>query len=346
MRLQNKSGIILLIALWTVVILTMLAAGLGRRVSIELAMTKNALGKLRSKYIALGGLNYAMSLMSVKEAENEPFSIDSKYHCGFTLREDQRPEDLFRGIKIKNGFFDIGFYGDAFGFEDEESRININGLNANNYEILSQLILELGFDAEAADTIAASAVDWIDGDDEMVSGAHGAENNYYISRPEGYPCKNGYFDSINELALVRGMTSEIFTKLKPYITVFPKEGSLLVNLNTASEEVLLAYAKNYAGDKTNTTVEDARRLVEKIVSYRRGDDGMWPSSDDRLLQVNEMVLNASERVIFMALTQHQTPKSNFIRVTVRGVDENTQTASVIEAVINRMDLSVLYWHRT
>ena len=39
--------------------------------------------------------------------------------------------------------------------------------------------------------------------------AQGAEDDYYMSLPEPYHCKNAHFDSVDELLLVKGVTPQL-----------------------------------------------------------------------------------------------------------------------------------------
>jgi general secretion pathway protein K len=69
-------------------------------------------------------------------------------------------------------------------------------------------LTNLGVEGEARDIIVDSILDWRDADDFYR--IHGAENDYYQSLKEPYRCKNGNFDSIEELLLVRGITPALF----------------------------------------------------------------------------------------------------------------------------------------
>jgi len=50
-------------------------------------------------------------------------------------------------------------------------------------------------------------IDWRDSDDEPSD--EGAESDYYLSLEEGYQCKNGPFESLDELRLVKGFDLSI-----------------------------------------------------------------------------------------------------------------------------------------
>lgn len=72
------------------------------------------------------------------------------------------------------------------------------------------------------------------------------------------------FAAKEELMLVSGVTKEIFLQLKDLITVY---GSGVVNINTASEEVLQVLG--LSGD-----------TIETILDYRLGEDGEAFTDDD------------------------------------------------------------------
>jgi len=121
----------------------------------------------------------------------------------------------------------------------ESGRIDINKAPDT---IIRSLLTVLGVPAEETDIIVDSLEDWRD-PDSLVR-LNGAENEYYLSLPVPYKARNGDFESIEELLLVRGMTTEIFygngvrPGLADFITVYSENGR--INMNVASREVLMA----------------------------------------------------------------------------------------------------------
>ena len=354
----DRSGMILIVVMWILIILSLLAIGLGRRTSIDLKMTKHALGKLRAKYTAQAGLVFALEQVKRDNENAETKLFDNLRQCGFGLIEGESREDVFKSVKVGEGFFNIGKEDNdtvgkengEYGFSDEERKININALDQNNYTVLQYLMMELGYEEGLARSIAASVVDWRDGDDTVFEdasslGVSGAESDYYDSLDPPYFCKNTPFDSITEIRHVKNVTKEIFADIKKYITIFPKSGKFLVNLDTASEKVLLALAKHYTGNKTKTNIYDAESLVEKMLAYREGYDNEEGTEDDRLLEINEMALNVKEKVLFLMMKGDQTKVSRYIRFFITGVDEKTSISSKIDAIIHRDDLTIVYWAR-
>jgi len=84
------------------------------------------------------------------------------------------------------------------------------------------------FESESnPNAIISSVKDWLDsGDDDAITGLNGAESGYYQDLDPGYPCKNGLFNDISELLLVKGITPEHYygTEEAPgiseYMTVY------------------------------------------------------------------------------------------------------------------------------
>jgi len=336
MRLNNKSGIILIVVLWVLAILSLLAIGLSRRTSVELALTKHSIGKLRSKYIAIAGLMHALEKIDKDNKNKETRMIDTKFACGFFLKENQEKEDLFKAMEVGSGHFDIyslqeGPSGEKeyrYGFSDEDSKISVNTIQPKYLGVLKELFLQMGKEEDLAEKLASSILDLQEGAEE----AGGLKTKRKIH-------------SLEELLLVPEMTEEIFGEAKGFLTIFPKQGKFFINMDTAQKPVLLALTRHFVGGKTNTTRDDADSLVEKMVTYRNGEDGLWATEDDRVLDANEMALNAKERILLSAVGYNAKKVSHYLRVFVKAIDDKTNVSSQIEAIIARENMSVVYWHR-
>lgn len=352
---NNRSGIILLVVLWILAILAILAIGLGRRTAIDLTLTKYTVGKIKAGSLAHAGLLFALNQLRVDTIDKTSSVFDTLYQCGIALDQGKSPEDIFKKVPLADGYFDIS-YSDIdpvtnakktyFGLQDEERRINLNGINQQTYGIFSNLLVLLGADPQVALTIANAVIDWQDADGAIANPPYGAEDDYYMSLPKPYHCKNMPFENIEELLLVEGMTPEIFSKVKNYVTVFPVEAqNFRVNIDTAPEIVVRSLARSVAGPMTNTGIDDADSMTNKVIAYRKGDDGIEFTGDDRLIDFNEIPLNEKEKVIFMAIRGYTTNLSRFFRIEVKGTDAATGISSQVEEIINRDDLSIVYWNK-
>lgn len=338
--------------LWILVILTVLTVSLGRNTHVELSLIKHAISKMKSKYIARAGFVYALDRIRKDTADEDTVKLDTLYQCGARLGDEESPQEAFENITVGDGYFDLQYTpaGEEgkkiyYGFQDEERRVNINALTLQNYNVLSALIVILGFDDETAKTISYAVLDWKDEDDSPSDSAYGAEDDYYQSLSKPYQCKDRPFDSAEELLLVRGMTPEIYEGLKDYVTVFPKQGILRVNFDTAPAGVLTALARAMGAVLPDVAPSDVDALVEKILRYRRGEDGAALTRDDRVIALNEMPVNAVERNLFLAMSQFRTYTSDYLRVRVKGTEKTREAQTVIEAVVYRNELSTLSWHR-
>ena len=144
---------------------------------------------------------------------------------------------------------------------EEESRIPLNQAPA---EVLDRLLQGIGVaDPSLRDTLVDSILDWRDPDD--LHHLHGAETDYYQSLSHPFHPRNGDFQYLEELLLVKGMTREIFygnvadkARLADLLAKSPEErdflpgeflgiarfltvnGSSRVNIHTAGLDVLVA----------------------------------------------------------------------------------------------------------
>jgi general secretion pathway protein K len=128
------------------------------------------------------------------------------------------------------------------------------------------------------ETILDSLKDWLDKDD-IETPLNGAESDYYEGLEPPYKCKNGPFDHISEVRLVKGITPEVFNGIGDlggigdYITIHgvekPKDQENLnfdyagkININTAPLPVLSVMMK-----------KEAESLANLLIEYREAVDG-------------------------------------------------------------------------
>ena len=349
----NNSGVIIFIVLWILVILTSLVMSLSRNTHVELALTKNTIGKIQAKYFAWAGLMFAMKQIQLDSKDQNSSLKDTLFYCGIPIVDGRSSAEIFHDHKISDGAFDV-FYESRtdgqlkvrYGIQDEERFINLNALGLDSVNVLSSLLTTLGVDDDTAKTIAFSAIDWKDDDAVLSDEKYGAEDDYYQGLTRSYKTKNYFFESKEELLYVRGMTKEILEKIKPFITVFGLPEQLKINFETASEDVLRALAR--AEVIRNPTVDsaDADSLIRKMLEYRSGDDRVEFTEDDKEIErVEDLNPNANEQVIFLAMNQYRIRQSEFLRIHAKGIAGRDKIESHIEAVVQRVDSSILYWNR-
>ena len=128
----------------------------------------------------------------------------------------------------------------SYRITDEEGRLNVNTATPDR---LDRLLLALGLDKSARDTIVDSLQDWKDPNDEhRLNGAESEDT--YLKRPVPYRAKNGHLDSVTELLQVKGVTPALFhgDKDRPGLAArVTTRSPNQVNMNTADPLVLRAF---------------------------------------------------------------------------------------------------------
>ena len=216
-RISNpECGSVLILALWALFFLGALAVAVGSHVAGALNAARYARREMHAHFLARAGAERA-----ILEVINNPTNWN-----GTTEDRFRSDEVLFRSNDdIDGGVFSVYYVyvstNDAmavtnYGVVCEGSRLNINKAG---HARLTAVFRDRGGVAESdAAEIASSIKDWRDKDDDALTG--GAEDAYYTTLSEGYPCANGPFRRPEELLLVKGITREIYEVVSPYVTVY------------------------------------------------------------------------------------------------------------------------------
>lgn len=244
-RRENEKGIALLVTLLILVLVVALVHEVFR-IGAQSAQT-GAYGRdsIRCVLLAEAGTGAARIALRVDARDNQYDTLDEIWSRA--------------ALPITLGDGEV-----VVTIEDEERKINLNRLMLPNgiapddrrLAVFQRLLDTLGIDRAVADAV----VDWLDSDENPRVG--GAESAYYLGLPNPYRAKNDLFDTIGELRLVRGVTDEVFEKLRPFVTV---SSSGLVNINTAPKEVLMSLSAG--ADLTEGGAIDAK-IADEILQYR------------------------------------------------------------------------------
>lgn len=150
------------------------------------------------------------------------------------------PADLW-ATPIKNYAIGDGLL--SAQIQDERGKLNLNDLAADASDELQkkakiQRVKRLFELLQINPDLVDALVDWIDPDDNPQPA--GAESLYYQSQKPAYRAANASLPSLGDLRLVKGFTPEIVDRLSRYVTVYPPEGGVPINLNTADPLVIQA----------------------------------------------------------------------------------------------------------
>lgn len=189
---RRDRGIALIVVLFLTAILTTLMYTFLREMQVEYHLANGWGQERQARQLAMSAIDKAMATLA---AETTPVATPAStwYDNPDEWYEMELGEGVFSMVRMTHE-------ADGrvrFGIADEASRIN---LNFAPREVLLKF-------PKATEEIADSIVDWRDADETAL--AQGAENAYYQALATPYKCKNGPFDTVEELLLVRGMTPEI-----------------------------------------------------------------------------------------------------------------------------------------
>lgn len=153
---------------------------------------------------------------------------------------------------------------------DLQGRFNLNNLvdeggnvNEQGLAAFRRLLALLQLPPE----LAASLLDWEDGDGEPVSG--GAEDGHYLGQQPPYRAANRPLQELNNLYRVRGFSPEVVARLAPYVCVLPRPAP--VNVNFVSTTVLQALLPELPADVVAGVVGKARDTPYETLEQLRQD---------------------------------------------------------------------------
>lgn len=258
-RVDDRSGVAIIIVLWVVLVLSLLISGFAFTMHVETQVASFARKELKAEMLARSGIEVArMQLILHQQSTDKGIdALNQEWATNELLYVDHPLGDGIYNVKIT----------------DEEAKIPINKATDKQ---LKRLLDFLGVDPFDGDIIVDSILDWREPGD--LARINGAKNDYYRSLSPPYSAKNAPLDRVEELLLVRGVTPELYHGIptedgEEAHPSFPKLFTTMlsgrVNVNTASATVLQALLN----------VDDQQ--VQTILSRRDGPDGVPGTDDDQ-----------------------------------------------------------------
>ncbi len=295
----HQTGMVLILIVFVVALVSIVAAGLANRQSLDIRRAMNITEQNQARSYAIGGEFFARNLLvrDWKEDKAGNAFVDHEEDAAdepWGMNAVQLPIDLNTGIEGQ--------------LDDLMGRFNLNALVVNqgdtstlnraHLERFRRLLQNLPDIQVPPELTVESFVDWIDADQESTE-FRGAEDDVYLIREEPYRTAGTYFNDISELNLIEGMTREVYDALLPFVVMLPPDVSQL-NVNTATAETLLAYIPGLT-----------RPGAEQIISERTEKKGFAKLEDFLQLQPLaglENIPNSELRV-----------NSNYFIATIRAI---------------------------
>jgi type II secretory pathway component PulK len=322
----------LIIALWSLCLLSAFAVILGYRVRQELVLASRLDGRDLLRFLAEAGVRKGITQLiklepKTYDALNDDWSNNSAAFQDINFGEGEVVVS-YNTINQKSGLPEV-----RFGFVDEESKINLNKIDPRVLERLFKIVLN--YEDTQAQELAACITDWRDKDSELTLAFGSAEDSYYNGLSAPYGAKNSDIEVLDELLLIKGIDENVFEKIKDYVTIY---GNGKVNINTTSGVVLLSLGLD-------------ENIVNKIILYRLGEDGIEATDDDNIFTINtEIVSKLSQFYQLAAPEIEQILKISEQYLTVQSQNfmikaiakSKGKNSVIVNSVVNRKG-KVLYW---
>lgn len=355
-RGPSNAGSVLIIVLWVTFGLVAITLFFANSMSSELRASDNRVCSLEADQAIEGAARYVTQVLT-DQATNGVIPYFSDYASEAVAVGDAHFWLIGRndGTTAKDQM--------TFGLVDEGSKLNLNNTNvtAEMLELLPGMTTEL----------AAAIIDWRDGNEDVTSG--GAEADTYARLRPPYLCKNANFDTVNELRLVAGATTDILCgeDLNQNGILDPNETDLdRDNLATGG---LLEYVTVYSREP-NTRVDGTARvnvnqrqelntlLTDRLGASRAGQvlpaGGPWPPggvpirsllafySNSRLTEEEFMQIEAditTESGAFIEGRVNVNTASAEVLTCIPGIGEDKAAELVNYRLNNSQSLNSVAW---
>jgi general secretion pathway protein K len=293
-NLRNEKGVALMLAIFTVVIITYLVTELSYETNVEYIVNASAVHRLKAAYAARSGLELSLLRIKLyskvqrqfgKQLGSQAKLLDMIWSFPFAwpLVLPNESSDIDKAtIKdvLKESQMDASYF---TSISDEGSKIDINDLGSQSKKIaeITKKNLTNVFDEKnkeedfrrthpgfRTEELIENLTDWVDLD--SLSKIRGNEADYYSKLNSGdvqYPPNRG-FRTVEELRFVAGVDDEIFNILKDRVTVF---GMKAINPNHANPEVLMSLDPSITKEVAQEAIK--RRDNEELGGpFKDGDD--------------------------------------------------------------------------
>lgn len=205
---MRQRGFAMILVIWALVLLSLVAAGFSRMVSVETDTASWLSDQVRLQAAANAAVHRAELGVGVRDEQ-------------LRWRADGQPR-----------IFDWDGLQTQIVIRSENGKVD---LNYAPREMLQRLIQHLGGNVDGS-ALADALIDWRDRDSNVSD--QGAEALDYLSAGRSYVPANGPLTSVAELSQVMGFDAALVDTLRPFVTVYARRPK--VEVHTAPAEVIAA----------------------------------------------------------------------------------------------------------
>jgi hypothetical protein len=296
----REEGVALLSVVIVLAVISTAVADFAYNTEVDLTSAANARDDLRAHYLSRSALNLSRLLLRVQErlidpnrqflggmdlqiADYAPMLISA-----FNSREGAEMLGSLIGVEsgaIKGLGVDVGSF--DLQMESLDGKLNINcggGLNTGSPTVtrfaasLAALMLPMRYNllfeepdenGQYADRLEVmrAIIDWADQDNVMFGSGSAAEDYRYNTGKDPYEIKNQYYDTVEELRLVKGVDDDFMSAFGDSFTVY---GDCKVNVNLADAPLLAALIMQHAASPNDPALQwQNLSLLTRYVTHIR-----------------------------------------------------------------------------
>ena len=255
---STKTGVALIMVMVAIFALSVLVGAFAYAMKVETKLAQTANNGETLIWLGRSGVEQAKAILAQVNCPYEALNQKWAGGTGSECETNGAFTDLpMQGVPLGDGMFSISI-------KDLERKINLNSATEG---LIRNAVESIGLSQGEAAMVEDGILDWMDPNpNSNVHRANGAKTEYYQSLEPPYAAKNGPIDDMSELLLIRGVTQDNYwgpsstNHSEAYFQrrnqprraglqqadysagledVFTTLGGL-VNVNTASREVLLA----------------------------------------------------------------------------------------------------------
>ena len=388
-RRRRRSGIALLVAVSTILVLTVVVTELSYTARVRYVLAAHEKERAQAYWVSQTGINiYKLLLTASKEMEKNSALGSMAGSFGINLGdalwqwvpiintglmrmifasggdvddiEDDAIEEFKSSGKVseeieqesrEGGLFSdknfLDFDGDFTAeVTDEDRKLNVSLLGNSNGTVQESAIGQQLFGLMSGEEndqwfrdqdidrwdIIANLKDWVDSDAMGSGRSGGQEDSLYNNRESAYLAKNAPLDTFDEVRLVEGWQDSVMERFGQQLTI---HGMGKVNINTASDEVMIALLKAYVLPAPPDS--ECVRLLEQIREY------MWFASFKDGKDFSKWLTNQGLTVSEDLAGQIGDSSKTFQVVSTGLVGDTSVTTTAIIDYNNSTAGKVTYW---
>lgn len=248
---RSPRGIALIMAIVTVALVAGIATALISSQWLSIRRTSVMMDSEQGWWVARGVEAWVVGILENDRKESQFDALGEAW---------AQPVDA---LPVEQGFV-------RGGVVDLQGRFNLNNLDpriaGEKYPQQFRNLLRNLADVELPQGLDAAVRDWIDADQD-VNSMNGAEDAEYLNLQPPYRAANQPFTVVSELLAIRGMTAQVYERLRPLVAVLPARKAQVpaptkINVNTAPLEVLRALSATTDETKLASFVQ--RRVDDPV----------------------------------------------------------------------------------